>query len=118
MSTRVTVGINVFITLSIVRVVCHLIADRLTATEPDHRYIKSRTDVTLGFKRFRSAAITLSDIELMHRIRKGQFNSRSSVSKILLRPPSGTLSCLPNKTSFIRTRLFQTPICTRPSSIT
>ncbi|MGF6547322.1 hypothetical protein QFZ96_002393 [Paraburkholderia youngii] len=27
----------------------------------------------LGFKRFRNAAITLSGIELVHRIRKGQF---------------------------------------------
>jgi transposase-like protein len=42
--------------------------------EQDHRHIKSRTDVMLGFKRFRSAAITLAGIELMHRIRKGQFN--------------------------------------------
>lgn len=42
--------------------------------EQDHRHIKSRTNVMLGFKRFRSAAITLAGIELMHRIRKGQFN--------------------------------------------
>jgi len=28
----------------------------------------------LGFKRFRSAAVTISGIELMHRIRKGQFD--------------------------------------------
>ena len=28
----------------------------------------------LGFKRFRSAATTISGIELMHRIRKGQFD--------------------------------------------
>jgi transposase-like protein len=28
----------------------------------------------LGFKRFRGAATTISGIELMHRIRKGQFN--------------------------------------------
>jgi len=27
----------------------------------------------LGFKRFRHAAITLAGIELLHRIRKGQF---------------------------------------------
>jgi hypothetical protein len=31
----------------------------------------------LGFKRFRSAAVTLSGIELMHRIRKGQFDLTS-----------------------------------------
>lgn len=27
----------------------------------------------LGFKRFRHAAITIAGVELMHRIRKGQF---------------------------------------------
>jgi transposase-like protein len=41
--------------------------------EQDHRNIKSRTHVMLGFKRFRSAAITIAGIELMHRIRKEQF---------------------------------------------
>jgi len=40
----------------------------------DHRNVKSRTNVMLGFKRFRSAATTISGIELMHRIRKGQFD--------------------------------------------
>jgi transposase-like protein len=42
--------------------------------EQDHRHIKSRTNVMLGFKRFRSAAITISGIELTHCIRKGQFD--------------------------------------------
>jgi transposase-like protein len=42
--------------------------------EQDHRNIKSRTNVMLGFKRFRSAVTTISGIELMHRIRKGQFD--------------------------------------------
>ena len=42
--------------------------------EQDHRNIKSRTKVMLGFRRFRSAATTIAGIELMHRIRKGQFN--------------------------------------------
>jgi transposase-like protein len=42
--------------------------------EQDHRNIKSRTKVMLGFKRFRNATTTISGIELMHRIRKGQFN--------------------------------------------
>jgi putative transposase len=45
--------------------------------EQDHRYIKSRTSVMLGFKRFRSAATTISGIELMHCIRKGQFDLRA-----------------------------------------
>jgi transposase-like protein len=42
--------------------------------EQDRRNIKSRTKVMLGFIRFRNAAITLSCIELVHRIRKGQFS--------------------------------------------
>jgi transposase-like protein len=42
--------------------------------DQDHRNIKFRTKVMLGFKRFRSAAITRSGIELVHRIRKDQFN--------------------------------------------
>lgn len=42
--------------------------------EQDHRHIKSRTNVMLGFNRFRSAATTISGIELTHRIRKGQFD--------------------------------------------
>ena len=42
--------------------------------EQDHRNIKSRTHVMLGFTRFRNAVVTISGIELMHRIRKGQFD--------------------------------------------
>ena len=42
--------------------------------EQDHRNIKSRTKVMPGFKRVRNASTTISGIELMHRIRKGQFN--------------------------------------------
>ena len=42
-------------------------------TEQDHRSVKQRVAVTLGFKRFRNAAITIAVVELMHRIRKGQF---------------------------------------------
>ena len=42
--------------------------------EQDHRHIKSRVNAMLGFKRFRNAAVTISGIELMHRIRKGQFD--------------------------------------------
>lgn len=40
----------------------------------DHRNVKTRVNVMLGFKRFRNAAVTISGIELMHRIRKGQFD--------------------------------------------
>jgi transposase-like protein len=35
--------------------------------------VKQRIAVMLGFKDFRHAAITIAGIELMHRIRKGQF---------------------------------------------
>ena len=39
--------------------------------EQDHRGVKQRIAVMLGFKGFRHAAITIAGIELMHRIRKG-----------------------------------------------
>ena len=35
--------------------------------------MKQRIAVMLGLKQFGNAAITISGIELMHRIRKGQF---------------------------------------------
>ncbi|CAE6815697.1 IS6 family transposase [Paraburkholderia nemoris] len=50
------------------RAVREMIADALL---PDG------TNVMLGFKRFRCAKTTISGIELMHRIRKGQFNLRT-----------------------------------------
>ncbi|SAL88044.1 integrase catalytic region [Caballeronia choica] len=46
----------------------------LLRQQAEHRNIKSRTNAMVGFKRFRSAATTISGIELMHRIRKGQFD--------------------------------------------
>lgn len=49
--------------------------------EHDHRHIKSRTKVMVGFKRFRSAATTISGIELAQHIRKGRFD----LSKLGLR---------------------------------
>jgi transposase-like protein len=44
--------------------------------EQDHRSVKQRVAVMLGFKQFRNAAITIAGIELMHSIRKGQFDLR------------------------------------------
>jgi transposase-like protein len=41
--------------------------------EQPHRSIKLRLGPMLGLKRFRNAAITVAGVELMHRIRKGQF---------------------------------------------
>ena len=44
--------------------------------EQDHRGVKSHIGPMLGFKRFKTATITIAGIELLHRIRKGQFNLR------------------------------------------
>jgi len=41
--------------------------------EQDHRGVKSRIGPMLGFKDFDRAAVTISGIELLHRIRKEQF---------------------------------------------
>ncbi|MEA3082386.1 MAG: putative transposase [Paraburkholderia sp.] len=41
---------------------------------PEETTIRPRTNVMLGFKRFRNTAARISGIELMHRVRKGQFN--------------------------------------------
>lgn len=49
--------------------------------EQDHRNIKSRINVMLGFKRFSSAAASIAGIELMHRIRKGQFDIPSNLKE-------------------------------------
>ncbi|WP_414056235.1 hypothetical protein [Paraburkholderia hospita] len=38
------------------------------------RGLTSRINAMLGLKCFRSGAVTISGIELMHRIRKGQFD--------------------------------------------
>jgi transposase-like protein len=42
--------------------------------EHDHRNAKSKVNAMFGFKRFTNAAVTISGIKLMHRIRKGQLN--------------------------------------------
>jgi transposase-like protein len=42
--------------------------------EQDHRGVKSRIAPMLGFKIFKRAAVTIAGIELLHRIRKGQFD--------------------------------------------
>ena len=41
--------------------------------EQDHRAIKGRCRLILGFKSYRTRALTLASIELAHRIRKHQF---------------------------------------------
>ena len=42
--------------------------------EQDHRKVKQRVRPMLGFKRFEYTAITLSGIEFVHQIKKGQFD--------------------------------------------
>jgi DDE domain len=56
--------------------------------EQDHRGVKLRIGPMLGFKRFRTAAVTIAGIELLRRIHKGQFNLGSLHPKGLLAPAS------------------------------
>ena len=42
--------------------------------EQDHRGVKSRIKQMLDFKVFERAAVAIAGVELLHRIRKGQFN--------------------------------------------
>ena len=62
LSTRATAGFNVFIELSVVHFVPHMIADRLTATEP-----------------FDCARVILGGIETMHMIKKGQMTCSGKI---------------------------------------
>jgi transposase-like protein len=49
--------------------------------EQDHRRVKQRIYPMLGFKQFRNAAVTISGIELVQKIRQGQFDtSRVAIS--------------------------------------
>jgi transposase-like protein len=43
--------------------------------EQDHQAINARARPMLGFKAFANAARTIAGIELVHRIRKGQYMS-------------------------------------------
>jgi putative transposase len=47
--------------------------------EQDHRAIKQLVRPMLGFKSFRSAAVTLAGVELMHMIRTGQLRTTGEV---------------------------------------
>jgi transposase-like protein len=44
--------------------------------EQDHRGVKSRLAPMVGFKGFRTAAITIGGVELLRRIHKGKFDLR------------------------------------------
>jgi transposase-like protein len=45
--------------------------------EQDYRRIKQRIGPMLGFKRFDSATVTISGIELVQKIKKHQFKTRT-----------------------------------------
>ena len=55
--------------------------------EQDHRRVKQRIYPMLGFKKFANAAVTISGIELVHKIRKGQFNTTKLMSRVVGRVP-------------------------------
>jgi hypothetical protein len=78
--------------------------------------VKQRIAVMLGFKEFSNAAITIAGIELMHRIRKGQFElgfgrSRPSCACRLERGAWGLKSARRS-----RERLLVPAICTRATT--
>ena len=58
--------------------------------EQDHRGVKQRIAVMRGFKGFRNVAVTIAGMDLLHRIRKGQFRLGRLAFKAELPPPSGT----------------------------
>ena len=47
--------------------------------EQDHRRVKQRIYPMLGFKSFRNAAVTISGIEFVRKIRKGQFGTSAVI---------------------------------------
>jgi transposase-like protein len=55
--------------------------------EQDHRRVKQRIYPMLGFKKFGSAAVTISGIELVQKIKKGQFDIPKSIDAREARTP-------------------------------
>lgn len=64
--------------------------------EQDHRHIKRRIRQMQGFKSFRRAQTLLAGIELIHMIRKGQYQHSHSDR---LSPAEQFICCLPEKQS-------------------
>jgi transposase-like protein len=46
--------------------------------QQDRRRVKQRVYTMLGFKQFENAGVTISGIELAHKIKKGQFDTSPS----------------------------------------
>ena len=74
--------------------------------EQDHRGVKQRIAVMLGFKESRTAAITIAGIELLHRIQKGPFGLGRRAFKAELRLRSGT-RCLGLEVSRAQGRYYR-----------
>jgi transposase-like protein len=55
--------------------------------EQDHRRVKQRLYPMLGFKNFSNAAVTVSGIELVQKIRKGQFDTSAVTVREGVRVP-------------------------------
>jgi transposase-like protein len=55
--------------------------------EQDHRRVKQRVRPMLGFKSFRNAAVTIGGIELVQKIRKGQFDITQLAGGMKVRMP-------------------------------
>src|ERR1700688_4666166 len=65
--------------------------------EQDHRGVKLRIGPMLGFKRFETAAITIAGIELLRRSTRDSSVFAGCVSRMEVRPPSGTRCWRRNK---------------------
>jgi DDE domain len=63
--------------------------------EQDYRGVKARIGPMLGFKRYRRAKVTIASIELLHRIRKNQFNLGKLPKHAKTAPAIGT-RCSPH----------------------
>jgi transposase-like protein len=55
--------------------------------EQEHRRVKQRTYPMLGCKKFANAAVTISGIELVDKIRKGQFDTTKLTNRVGGRVP-------------------------------
>lgn len=55
--------------------------------EQDHRRVKQRLYPMLGFKRFGNAVVTIGGIELVQKIREGQFDTTKLSNRVGVRVP-------------------------------
>jgi transposase-like protein len=55
--------------------------------EQDHRRVKQRLYPMLGFKNFANASVTVSGVELVNKIRKGQFDTTKLINRVGGRVP-------------------------------